>query len=161
VIRNDQIQLDVIEKYDKILLSPGPGLPKNAGLTMKVIENYYQTKPILGVCLGHQAIAEFFGATLFNLKKVMHGKESKVKITDFNDYLLKGIHQNFIVGRYHSWAVNRNSLEKTQLLITSETKEGQIMSLKHNLFDIRCVQFHPESIMTKQGKKMIKNWVKN
>jgi len=161
VVRNDKTNLKFIGEFDKILLSPGPGRPENAGITNEVIKRFHDQKPILGVCLGHQAIAEYFSAHLFNLTNVIHGKSTAVKITKSDSYLFKNIPKNFSAGRYHSWAVERKSITKTPLTITSETKDGVIMSLRHNLFDIQSVQFHPESIMTKYGKKMIQNWVEN
>jgi len=160
VFRNDKISLDEIEKYDKILLSPGPGLPSESGILMDVIKKYAPHKSIFGVCLGMQAIAEVYGGKLFNLSEVHHGVSSNVTITDSDEFLYKGISKTFQAGRYHSWMAEKESLPNC-LHVTSEDSEGRIMSLRHKEFDLRAVQFHPESVLTPEGKKMIQNWLEN
>lgn len=159
VFRNDKIALAEIEKYDKILLSPGPGIPSEAGIMLDLIQKYASTKSILGVCLGHQAIAEVFGAKLKNLPQVLHGIDSEAKVINEN-ILFKNLPKNFKVGHYHSWVVDKSSLNKN-IKVTIEDKEGNIMGLAHTEYDVRGVQFHPESIMTEYGKEMIKNWLNN
>lgn len=159
VFRNDQIQLEKVKQYDKIILSPGPGLPKDAGILMGLIKEYYSTKSILGVCLGHQAIAECFGAKLKNLKQVVHGQSRKVIKTVNEDYIFNGIPSEFNVGRYHSWIVDKQTLPKS-LLISTEDEEGEVMSFYHSSHDIRGIQFHPESVLTEYGKNLLSNWVK-
>ncbi len=159
VYRNDQISLDAINKYDKIVLSPGPGLPKDAGILKEIIEKYAATKKILGVCLGMQAIGEVFGASLQNLDQVYHGIASAITITDENDVLYKSLPKTFDVGRYHSWVINKATLPET-LKITSIEENGQIMSITHKEFNVYGVQYHPESILTKNGKKIIENFLK-
>ena len=158
VYRNDKITLEEIEKYDKILLSPGPGVPHEAGILIDVIKKYAATKSILGVCLGHQAIAEAFGGNITNLSDVYHGVATPIEITDSKDLLFKDIPKDLNVGRYHSWAIEEDDLPK-DLKISSVDKEGQIMSIYHKTYDVRGVQFHPESILTEHGKTMIKNWL--
>ncbi|OFX85410.1 MAG: aminodeoxychorismate/anthranilate synthase component II [Bacteroidetes bacterium GWF2_33_16] len=155
--RNDSINLDEINLFDKIIFSPGPGLPKDSPIMFSIIDNYKTIKPILGVCLGHQAIAEYFGAELINMPEVHHGREMKTIITT-DDYIYKGIRKNFKSGRYHSWTVNKGNFP-IDLEITAIDNNGDIMSLRHKEFDIRGVQYHPESIMTEFGKEIIKNWV--
>jgi len=157
VKRNDKLTLDEVEKFDKILLSPGPGIPDEAGLLKPIIKQYASTKSILGICLGQQAIAEVFGGEIENLDKVYHGVSTKIKLTNKDDILYKDIPKELEVGRYHSWVVSKN-LPK-ELIVTSVDKNGEIMSLKHKDFDVRAVQYHPESILTPEGKKILKNWV--
>ncbi|MBT8295988.1 MAG: aminodeoxychorismate/anthranilate synthase component II [Gramella sp.] len=157
VKRNDRLHLDDVEDYDKILLSPGPGIPEEAGLLKPIIQKYAATKSILGVCLGMQAIGEVFGGTLLNLDDVYHGVATKIKRSVEDEYLYKGLEKEIIVGRYHSWVVDK-SLPPT-LEATSFDEKGEIMSLRHREFDVRGVQFHPESVLTPNGKQMIKNWV--
>jgi len=157
VKRNDQLQLEEVAFFDKILLSPGPGLPKDAGLLKTIIQTYAPTKSILGVCLGQQAIGEVFGGSLVNLETVFHGVATKITQQVIDEFLFKGINKQFEVGRYHSWVV-ANPLPPV-LEITSLDENGNIMSLRHREFDVRGVQFHPESILTPHGKKIIKNWV--
>lgn len=157
VVRNDQFELNELEKYDKIVLSPGPGIPSEAGLLLKVIQTYAGKKPILGVCLGHQAIGEAFGARLTNLKEVFHGVQSVIE-QQGNDYLFHNLNHEFPVGRYHSWIVDEKELPDC-LQITAFSKEGQIMALRHTRYDIRGIQFHPESILTPDGKTIISNWL--
>lgn len=158
VKRNDQLRIDDVEEYDKILLSPGPGIPEEAGLLKPIIEKYAATKSILGVCLGMQAIGEVFGGKLLNLDEVHHGVATKITLFVDDEYLFDGLEKELIVGRYHSWVVEKN-LPPT-LQATSYDEKGEIMSLRHKEFDVRGVQFHPESVLTPEGKKMIKNWVK-
>ncbi len=159
VYRNDQIPMEDIEKYDKILLSPGPGIPKDAGILIPLIKKYGPTKSILGVCLGHQAIAEAFGGSISNLSKVYHGVSTPITITTDTEILFKDIPKNINVGRYHSWVVNDEDLPGC-FTVTSRDEEGKIMGIHHNEFDVRGVQFHPESILTENGKKMMENWLK-
>lgn len=158
VKRNDQINLEEIESFEKILLSPGPGIPDEAGLLKPIIKKYAATKSILGVCLGQQAIAEVFGGSLINLKTVMHGVSTTVTQVVSNETLFKNIPVNFVVGRYHSWGVH--PMLPDCLEATSVDTAGEIMSLRHKQFNVRAVQFHPESILTPEGKIMIENWVK-
>jgi anthranilate synthase component II len=157
VRRNDQIKIEEIEKYDKILLSPGPGIPSEAGILLDVIRTYAPSKKILGVCLGQQAIAEAFGGSLKNLEKVFHGVSTPIEVTE-QDLLFSGIPQKFNVGRYHSWVVNENDLPSC-LQITAVDQDVHIMALKHKEFNLRGVQFHPESILTEYGLEIIGNWV--
>lgn len=158
VLRNDKFALNELEKYDKIVLSPGPGVPSDAGLLLEIIKTYARKKPILGVCLGHQAIGEAFGASLTNLEEVFHGVQTIIK-QQGNDYLFNGLEKEFPVGRYHSWVVDNKGLPDC-LEITALSKEGQIMALKHKQYDVRGIQFHPESVLTPNGKTIIANWLK-
>ena len=160
VFRNDEFEMDELQQFDKILLSPGPGIPDEAGLLKNVIKTYASSKSILGVCLGQQAIGEVFGGTLINLEKVYHGVATNIKITNTDDVLFKDLPNEFEVGRYHSWVVSNDDFPN-DLIITSVDENGQIMSLKHNKFDVRGVQFHPESVLTPNGKKILENWVNN
>ena len=157
VLRNDQFQLDDLEDYHKIILSPGPGIPCEAGLLMDVIRHYANRKPILGVCLGHQAIGEVFGARLENLSDVFHGVATPCRIVS-DDPIFSGLPTNITVGRYHSWVVSRNGLPDC-LEVTAVSDEGQIMALKHKTLNVRGIQFHPESVLTPDGKKMLRNWM--
>lgn len=157
VRRNDKVTIEEISNFDKILLSPGPGIPEEAGLLKKIIETYAEEKPILGVCLGQQAIMEVFGGKLINLAQVHHGVATEIEITDETDFVFKHLPNKIMVGRYHSWVVD--PVLPDSLLPTSVDENGQIMSLKHKTFDIRGLQFHPESVLTPEGKQMIKNWV--
>jgi anthranilate synthase component 2 len=159
VFRNDEFELEEVEKFDKILLSPGPGLPNDAGLLKAVISKYATSKSILGICLGQQAIAGVFGGKLSNLEKVYHGVATKIKIIDENEILFEGLEREFHVGRYHSWVVSNEDFP-SDLSITSVDKLGNIMSLRHNSFDVKGVQFHPESILTPNGKAILANWLK-
>jgi anthranilate synthase component 2 len=158
VFRNDEFEMEELQSFDKILLSPGPGIPDEAGLLKEVIKTYAPTKSILGVCLGQQAIGEVFGGSLTNLEKVYHGVATNVKITNTDDVLFKDLPSEFEVGRYHSWVVSNEDFPN-DLIITSIDENGQIMSLKHNKYDVRGVQFHPESVLTPNGKKILENWV--
>lgn len=160
VFRNDEIAIEKVADYDKILLSPGPGIPDEAGILKEIIAKYGETKSIFGVCLGCQAIAEVFGGSLTNLDKVYHGVATPVNIIDKDEHLFNGIPTTLNVGRYHSWVVSDTDLPDT-LSITSQDEQGQIMGVRHKQFDVRGVQFHPESILTEHGKKMIKNWLDN
>ena len=156
VKRNDQLELSYVEEFENIVLSPGPGIPEEAGLLKPIISKYGATKRILGVCLGQQAIGEVFGGTLINLDQVYHGIATQIQITG-EDYIFKGIPEEIEVGRYHSWVVNPDLPDSLEA--TSFDKNGQVMSLKHTTFDVRGVQFHPESILTPHGKQMLKNWL--
>ncbi len=158
VIRNDKISLEDVGKYDKILLSPGPGIPEEAGIMMDVIKKYAPEKSILGVCLGHQGIAEAFEAKLYNMPTVLHGYADKVMLQDKDEYLFENVPQEFNVCRYHSWAVEANSV-KGDLIVTALDPHGEVMGLRHKTFDVHGVQFHPESILTEHGKQIIKNWL--
>lgn len=160
VYRNDAFGIDEVKNFDKVLLSPGPGIPDESGLLKQVIKTYAATKSILGVCLGQQAIGEVFGANLVNLDKVYHGVASKVEIIVDNEVLFDGLEKQFEAGRYHSWVVDPANFPE-DLEITSLDDNGQIMSLRHKKFDVRGVQFHPESVLTPNGKKILENWVKN
>ncbi len=156
VKRNDQFELDELENFEYILLSPGPGIPEESGLLKAAIERYAPTKNILGVCLGQQAIGEVFGAKLINLDKVYHGISTPVSVST-EDPLFEGIPKNFEVGRYHSWVVG---LPLPEVLIpTSFDSEGQLMSLRHKTYKVSAVQYHPESVLTPHGKKIIENWI--
>ena len=158
VFRNDEFDMDELKSFDKILLSPGPGIPDEAGLLKEVIKTYSDSKSILGVCLGQQAIGEVFGGILTNLEKVYHGVATTIKITNQDDILFRDLPTEFEVGRYHSWVVSNENFPN-DLIITSIDENGQIMSLKHNKFDVRGVQFHPESVLTPNGKKILENWI--
>ena len=158
VLRNDEFDLYEVEKYDKILLSPGPGLPSEAGLLKAVIQKYASTKSILGVCLGQQAIGEVFGGSLKNLEKVYHGVASNIQITVDNELLYNNLEKNIEVGRYHSWVISKENFP-VDLEITSVDENGEIMSIRHRVYDVKGVQYHPESVLTPQGKKILENWV--
>ncbi|KFF00783.1 anthranilate synthase subunit II [Chryseobacterium formosense] len=157
VIRNDQITLEEIDKYDKIILSPGPGIPEEAGILLDLIKKYASTKSILGVCLGQQAIAEAFGGSLINLSEIYHGVATEAIQTNEHK-LFKDLPQTLEVGRYHSWAVNPENFPE-ELEITSTDSKGMIMSLKHKIYDVHGVQYHPESILTPDGETIIKNFL--
>ncbi|MGV9003882.1 anthranilate synthase component II [Flavobacterium sp.] len=158
VFRNDELELDELESFDKIVLSPGPGIPDEAGLLKDIVRKYYKSKSILGICLGQQAIGEVFGATLNKLEKVHHGISSIIKVTEPEEVLFKDLPNNFEVGRYHSWVISKNNFPEN-LVVTSEDINGQIMSLRHTIYDVKGVQFHPESILTPFGKKLLENWI--
>ena len=157
VMRNDQFELEDLESFDKIILSPGPGIPEEAGLLMDVIRTYAGKKPILGVCLGHQAIGEVFGAKLTNLSEVFHGVATPISITK-RDYIFDGLPEEIEVGRYHSWVIDSVDLPPC-LEVTSVSQEGQIMSLRHLTLDVRGIQFHPESVLTPNGREILTNWI--
>ena len=157
IVRNDMYTLDEVANYDHILFSPGPGLPKDAGHMPETIRQFASTKNILGVCLGHQAIGEAFGCTLLNLPKVFHGMVTPIHVIH-EDRLFSGLPRQMNVCRYHSWVIDKGSLTD-DLIVTSEAENGNIMSIKHKKYNVRGVQFHPESIMTEHGKTLIKNWL--
>ena len=159
VKRNNQIDMDELKEIDKIVFSPGPGLPSDVKIMYQIINAYKEYKPILGVCLGHQAIAHFFGAQLLNMKEVSHGRQKATQIIK-SDYIFKNIPAEFNSGRYHSWIVDKNGFP-AELEVTSVDSENNIMSVKHKIYDIRSVQFHPESIMTEYGIEILKNWVEH
>ena len=158
VIRNDRIDLTSVEQYDKIILSPGPGLPEEAGMLIPLIRQYAATKSILGVCLGHQAIGEVFGAKLENIPFVFHGVQTPARIIAA-DYLFTGLPEEILVGRYHSWIVSRENFP-SELEITAVDNAGDIMALKHRRLDVHGVQFHPESILTPEGITIIEQFLK-
>jgi anthranilate synthase component 2 len=160
VRRNDQIALNEVADYEKILISPGPGIPVEAGITLDLIREYGSSKSILGVCLGHQAIAEAYGGSIINLTTVYHGVTGQMKQVVAGDYLFEGVPLEFDAGRYHSWVVEQSTLPG-ELEITVENDEGYIMAIRHRQHDVRGVQFHPESVLTEYGGKMILNWIKN
>lgn len=157
VLRNDQFKIEELEQYDKIILSPGPGVPEEAGLLLDVIRTYSGKKPILGVCLGEQAIGQVFGGRLVNLSKVFHGVQTDIQLTE-PDYIFRGLPARIPVGRYHSWVVDTENFPET-LAITAVSPEGQIMALKHREYDVRGIQFHPESVLTPDGKQIMANWL--
>jgi anthranilate synthase component II len=162
VYRNDQLQLEQVKDYDKIILSPGPGLPSEAGLLMPLIKEYASSKSILGVCLGHQAIGEVFGGKLTNLDKVFHGVATPIKVEQYDSThgqdVFKDMPSTFDVGRYHSWVVSKESFPEV-LEITATDDNGFIMGLRHKTFDVQGVQFHPESVLTPLGEKLLANWL--
>jgi len=160
VHRNDKISISDIGNYHKILLSPGPGIPDEAGLLKELIRTYAPTKSIMGVCLGLQAIGEVFGGTLYNLDQVYHGVSSKIIVTDETEQLFKGLPDIFDAGRYHSWAVRNNNLPDC-LRVTAIDKKGVIMGLRHTEYDVCAVQFHPESVLTPNGLQIMKNWLES
>lgn len=158
VYRNDEISLDDVEVYDKIIISPGPGIPGEAGILPVLLERYAGSKPILGICLGEQAIGERFGARLRNLSEVYHGVQSPVTITVDDEYIFEGLPKRIDVGRYHSWVVDSVSFPET-LEITAMSDDGEIMAVRHKSLDIRGVQFHPESVLTPEGLTILSNWL--
>lgn len=157
IVRNDAFEIAEVDEFDHILLSPGPGIPRDAGLMPQVIKHFAPTKNILGVCLGHQGIGEAFGSSLFNLPQVFHGMVTPVEVVK-EDSLFKGLPNRFNVCRYHSWVIDKDAVSD-ELEITSIAENGNVMSVKHKRFEVRGVQFHPESIMTEHGEKLIKNWL--
>ncbi|WP_194974481.1 anthranilate synthase component II [Aquiflexum lacus] len=158
IYRNDKINLADVGVYDKILLSPGPGIPSEAGIMPELLKTYAATKDILGICLGHQAIGEAYGGDLINLSEVVHGLASEVKIEA--DLLFQGLPETFKIGRYHSWVINENSLSP-DLEIIARTPDGQIMGVRHKEFKVRGLQFHPESVLTEYGVEMMRNWLES
>ncbi len=162
VFRNDQITLEQVNAYDKIILSPGPGIPSEAGLLLPLIKAYASNKSILGVCLGHQAIGEAFGANLENLSTVYHGVATPIKVksehTKTNNDVFNELSDTLEVGRYHSWVVSKENFPQV-LEITAEDENGLIMGLRHKTFDVQGVQFHPESVLTPEGEKIMRNWL--
>jgi len=159
VFRNDKISLDEVDRFDRIVLSPGPGIPEEAGILLPLIERYAPLKPMLGVCLGEQAIGQVFGAKLINLPHVHHGVCSDIVVTN-EDPLFEGLSPSFRAGRYHSWAVSKENFPHCLEIIAEDIQDGQIMALRHKEYNVRGIQFHPESVLTPQGKKMIENWLK-
>jgi anthranilate synthase component 2 len=159
VVRNDKIALDAIDVYDKIIISPGPGIPSEAGIVPEMLKRYSATKSVLGVCLGHQAIGECFGAKLLNLPQVYHGIQTPVTVVK-EDYLFEGMPATFRVGRYHSWVVDTEEIP-AELEVLAVDDEQRIMALRHKTLDVRGVQFHPESILTPDGLTIINNWLKH
>ena len=159
VVRNDKFELKDLEQYDKIVLSPGPGIPSEAGLLLDVIRTYTGRKPILGVCLGHQAIGEVFGARLENLKEVYHGVQTEGTQMG-NDYIFDGLPERFMMGRYHSWVVAKDSVPEC-LEVTAMSDDGEIMAMRHRQYDIHGIQFHPESVLTPEGKTIVGNFLKH
>jgi anthranilate synthase component 2 len=166
VHRNDEINLEQVAQYDKIILSPGPGIPSEAGILLPLIKRYAATKSILGVCLGHQAIGEAFGAELINLSRVYHGVSNKIKLVEsvasssFRNDWFKNLNDEIEVGRYHSWVLNEKSIP-ADVEVTAEDESGMIMALRHRAYDVQGVQFHPESVLTPLGRKMMENWLGN
>ncbi|SNS21032.1 anthranilate synthase, component II [Belliella buryatensis] len=156
IYRNDKINLEQIEVYDKILLSPGPGIPSEAGIMPDLIKKYAASKDILGICLGHQGIGEAFGSSLTNLSEVVHGLASEVTVQ--KDLLFEGLPVKFNIGRYHSWVINEQTLS-SDLEVIAKTPDGQIMGVRHKAFKVRGLQFHPESVLTEHGIEMMKNWL--
>jgi len=159
VYRNDQIDLEKIKEYDKIILSPGPGIPSEAGLLLPLIKTYASSKSILGVCLGHQAIGEAFGGELHNLSTVFHGVATPVDIISSEAPLFRGLDKSIVVGRYHSWVISDDNWP-AELEVTARDSNGYIMALQHKTFDLQGVQFHPESVLTPGGEKIMRNWLK-
>ncbi|UAY50792.1 anthranilate synthase component II [Ferruginibacter albus] len=159
VYRNDEIALEKVKDYDKIILSPGPGVPQEAGLLLPLIKEYAPSKSILGVCLGHQAIGEAFGGKLTNLSTVYHGVATSCKLLDKNAPLFKGMPSEIEIGRYHSWVVDKKDFP-AELEITAEDENGFIMALQHKKYDVQGVQFHPESVLTPDGETILRNWLK-
>lgn len=159
VFRNDEIALSDLEKYDKIVLSPGPGIPEEAGLLLDIIKEFGPKKSMLGVCLGHQAIGEAFGGKLHNMNKVLHGVATPVTLTGNKSELFEGLPATFEVGRYHSWIVEKENLPEC-FEVTSYDSEGLIMSMQHKEYDVQGVQFHPESVLTPLGEEILRNWLK-
>lgn len=160
VFRNDKINLEEVEPYDKILLSPGPGIPDEAGIMKDIIRAYGASKSILGICLGHQGIAEVYGAKLYNIPSVLHGVTSTAKVLDNHEILFRGLPSKFEVCHYHSWAVSPESIA-SPLIVTADNDSGMVMGIRHVTHAVRGLQFHPESIMTTEGPKIIKNWLEN
>ncbi|WP_306623193.1 anthranilate synthase component II [Chryseobacterium ginsenosidimutans] len=160
VVKNDKITLEEIDKYDKIVLSPGPGIPEEAGILLDLIKEYAPKKSILGVCLGQQAIAEAFGGSLINLSEIFHGVVTSTELLKNDTKIFKNLSSGMEVGRYHSWVVNREDFPE-ELEITAVDKDGMIMALQHKKYDVHGVQFHPESILTPQGEVIIKNFLLN
>ena len=159
VVRNDKFELKDLEQYDKIVLSPGPGIPSEAGLLLDVIRTYAGRKPILGVCLGHQAIGEVFGASLENLKEVYHGVQTEGTQLG-NDYIFEGLTERVMMGRYHSWVGAKDSVPEC-LEVTAMSDDGEIMAMRHRQYDIHGIQFHPESVLTPEGKTIVGNFLKH
>ena len=158
VYRNDRVELSRLEQYTHIVLSPGPGIPDEAGMLKEIIRAFAPSKRMLGVCLGHQAIAEVFGGKLINIRKVFHGVSTRIRVLEPGDYLFRSIPEEFEGGRYHSWIVSDKDLPGS-LKITARAEDGEIMAISHREYDVRGVQFHPESVLTKCGTDLISNWI--
>ena len=159
-LRNNEFSIDFIKNFKKIIISPGPGLPNEANQIIEIIQKYHQNTSILGICLGHQAIAMAFNGNLKNLSKVYHGVSSEITILDNEEILYKNLPKSIEVARYHSWAIDENNIGEG-LEVTSVSEDGTIMSIKHKLYDVRGIQFHPESILTPMGEEIMKNWLEN
>ncbi|MCC6221388.1 MAG: aminodeoxychorismate/anthranilate synthase component II [Deltaproteobacteria bacterium] len=158
VVRNDKFDISYVEQFDRVVISPGPGVPREAGLMLEVIRRYGSSKGILGVCLGHQGIVEVFGGSLINMDVVVHGKALPTRVIDPGEVLFKGLPETFLTGRYHSWVADKDSLPGC-LKITAEDEAGRVMAVSHENFDVRGVQFHPESILTEHGDLIMRNWI--
>jgi anthranilate synthase component II len=160
IFRNDKISLEAVDQYDKILLSPGPGIPEEAGIMMNLIKTYAPSKSILGICLGHQGIAEAFNGKLYNMPTVLHGIANKnILEPDHGEYMFEGLPNSFMVCRYHSWAVQTDTVPD-ELIITARDEKGEVMGLRHREYDVKGLQFHPESVLTEHGIRMLSNWLK-
>lgn len=157
VVRNDELDFNSVKSFDKIILSPGPGLPSESGQLITLIQEFYTTKSILGICLGHQAIAEVFGCKLLNMSNVKHGEKSFLDYIDEREALFSGVEENTVVGHYHSWIIDSNTISK-ELKVTSKSND-LIMSISHESYDVKGLQFHPESILTTQGDVILRNWI--
>ncbi len=158
VFRNDKVDIKLLDQYTHLVLSPGPGIPEEAGMLKEIIRTYAPVKHMLGVCLGHQAIAEVFGGKLINIRKVFHGVSTQIRILDQEDYLFRNIPDNFEGGRYHSWIVSDRDLPRC-LKVTAKAVDGEIMAMSHTRYDVKGVQFHPESILTQCGTDLLTNWI--
>lgn len=158
VRRNNKISLEELNNYDRIVISPGPGIPDEAGIIKEAIKHFASTKKILGICLGHQAIAEVFDSKIINMKESYHGVGSNIELSDKSEILFKNVPDNFIAGRYHSWVVQQEGLSE-DLIVTAKDKNGMIMALSHRHYDVKGIQFHPESILTEHGKTIMGNWI--
>ena len=158
IFRNDKVAIDDLAAYTHFVLSPGPGIPDEAGLLKDIIRKYAPEKRMLGVCLGHQAIAEVFGGRLINISKVFHGVSTRIRILDREDYLYRNIPAEFEGGRYHSWIVSEKGLPES-LIITALAEDGEIMGMSHREYDVKGVQYHPESVLTKEGMAILTNWI--
>jgi anthranilate synthase component II len=158
VYRNDKISLEDVAGYDKILLSPGPGIPSEAGIMLDLVKEYAPSKSILGICLGHQGIGEVFGGSLENMSDVLHGISDKAIVTDTSERIFKGLPTEIQVGRYHSWTVIPESVPES-MTVTAIDEQGRVMGLAHKQYDVRGLQFHPESVLTEHGKEMLQNWL--
>lgn len=159
VKRNDQLSLGEVEAFEKIVLSPGPGIPSEAGIMPELVRTFAETKSIFGVCLGHQCIGEIFGGALLNISEPIHGKATPIEIIDPAEPLFKGLSKRISVGRYHSWVVSNEKFPSNDLAITAVDDSGQIMALSHKRLDVRGVQFHPESILTDDGRTILENFI--
>ena len=159
VVRNDKISINDVSMFDKIIISPGPGLPLDAGVSVDLVKKYHAEKPILGICLGAQAIAVAFGCKLFNLKEVMHGKKTQINILDLKDVVYSNVPKHIFVGRYHSWGINLSS--NPDFITTAVDESKIVMSFRHSMHSLYGIQYHPESILTKCGQQILKNWLNN